>query len=94
MRISFQFGIRNFAVTRAVGYGLVHALYPVLEAFGGNLRIVSPADSTETQNVPHFPDDSLVYVVPRGTEFPRAFSLPRGIVTVLIQLLGALGVGH
>jgi len=32
--------------------------------------------------------------VPRGTVFPRTFSLPRGIVTVSIRSLGARGVSH
>jgi len=32
--------------------------------------------------------------VPRGTVFPRTFSLPRGIVTVSIRSLGARGASH
>jgi len=39
-------------------------------------------------------EDSLAYIVPRGTVFPRNFFLPREIVTVLIRSLGALGVSH
>jgi len=38
--------------------------------------------------------DFLAFIVPRGTVFPRTFSLPRGIVTVSIQSLGARGVSH
>ena len=32
--------------------------------------------------------------MPRGTVFPRIFSLPRGIVTVSTRSLGARGVSH
>ena len=38
--------------------------------------------------------DTLVFIVPRGTVFPRIFSLPPGIVTVSIWSLGARGVSH
>jgi len=38
--------------------------------------------------------DTLAFTVPRGTVFPRTFSLPRGIVTVLIRSLGARGVSN
>ena len=38
--------------------------------------------------------DTLAFIVPRGTVFPRAFSLPRGIVTVSVRSLGARGVSH
>jgi len=33
--------------------------YSVLEAFGGNFKIVGPGASTEKWHVPHFPDDRL-----------------------------------
>jgi len=38
--------------------------------------------------------NTLAFIVPRGTVSPRAFSLPRGIVTVSLRLLGARGVSH
>ena len=38
--------------------------------------------------------DTLVFIVPRGTVFPRTFSLPRGIVTVSIRSLGVRGASH
>jgi len=36
--------------------------------------------------------DPLAYTVPHGTVFPRTVSLPRGIVTVSLRSLGALGL--
>jgi len=38
--------------------------------------------------------DTLAFILPRGTVFPRTFSLPRGIVTVSIRSLGARGASH
>jgi len=38
--------------------------------------------------------DTLAFIVPRGTVFPRIFSLPRCIVMVSIRSLGARGVSH
>jgi len=38
--------------------------------------------------------DTLAFIVPRGTVFPRTFSLPRGIVTVSIRSLGTRGESH
>jgi len=38
--------------------------------------------------------DTLAFIVPRGTVFPRTFLLPRGIVTVFIRSPGARRVSH
>jgi len=38
--------------------------------------------------------DTLAFIAPRGTVFPRTFSLPRVIVTVSIRSFGARGVSH
>jgi len=38
--------------------------------------------------------DTLAFIVPYGTVFPRTFSLSRAIVTVSIWSLGARGLSH
>jgi len=38
--------------------------------------------------------DTIAFIVPRGTVFPRTFSLPRGIMILSIRPLGARGVSH
>jgi len=38
--------------------------------------------------------DTLAFIVPCGAVFPRTFSLPCGIMTLSMRLLGARGVSH